>query len=194
MNTLTMKDFYGKHLEYIETARNTAILLASMAVNSSFVHESKIVSRIKTPESMSKKILQDGLPVNYDSILKKESDAIGIRVITDTLIHVYDIVNRLKQMSEDNMNFKIIKIKDFIKKPKESGYRSIHVIISMKSKDPEFPELKAEIQIRTSIMDCWASLEHLMKYKQTIEITPELHEMLEVYAEAAEKEIKSLQA
>lgn len=43
-------------------------------------------------------------------------------------------------------------------------------------------------------MDCWASLEHLMKYKQTIEITPELHEMLEVYAEAAEKEIKSLQA
>lgn len=92
------------------------------------------------------------------------------------------------------MNFKIIKIKDFIKKPKKSGYRSIHIIISMKSKDPEFSELKAEIQIRTSIMDCWASLEHLMKYKQTIEITPELHEMLEVYAEAAEKEIKSLQA
>ena len=62
------------------------------------------------------------------------------------------------------------------------------------SDDKDFPEMKVEFQIRTSIMDCWASLEHLAKYKQVIDLTPEVEDMLDTYQHAAEREIQSLSA
>ena len=60
------------------------------------------------------------------------------------------------------------------------------------SNDEEFPEMKVEFQIRTSIMDCWASLEHLARYKQVIDLTSEVEDALNTYRQAAEEEIQSL--
>ena len=176
-----IKEFYGPHYLYMVKAMNTAI-----AISYTYARNAKIVSRIKNPKSMEQKIINDGFPVNYESALLKESEAIGIRIITDTISSVYSILQQLQ-----NSRFcRIINIKDYIKEPKESGYRSLHVIVAIPSEDPDFPELKIEIQIRTAIMDCWASLEHLVKYKQITDMTPEIEDLLATYRAEAEKEFQ----
>ena len=83
-------------------------------------------------------------------------------------------------------------VKDYIKHPKESGYRSLHAIMGFTSGDPDFPEMKVEFQLRTSIMDCWASLEHLAQYKQVIELTPDVLDMLNTYRHAADMEMAQI--
>ena len=85
-------------------------------------------------------------------------------------------------------------IKDYIKNPKPSGYRSLHVILGITSDDEVFPEMKVEVQIRTSVMDCWASLEHLAQYKQVISLTPEVLDTLDTYRQAADREIQAMYA
>ena len=142
-------------------------------------------SRIKTTESMSAKLEMDGFPVTTESALMNEADAIGIRVIANSIKDVYAI-----HSSICNGNWDIIKVKDYIKAPKPSGYRSLHIIVNVPSKDPEFPFMKAEIQIRTAIMDCWASLEHMALYKQTVPMTEELRDLLMLYRKEAANEIQ----
>lgn len=75
-----------------------------------------------------------------------------------------------------------------------SGYRSLHVILGITSDDEVFPEMKVEVQIRTSVMDCWASLEHLAQYKQVISLTPEVLDTLDTYRQAADREIQAMYA
>ena len=86
--------------------------------------------------------------------------------------------------------YQILTTKDYIRDPKPSGYRSLHVILGIPSLDPDFKELKAELQIRTSIMDCWASLEHLVKYKQQTELTQERLDVLDLYRAEADRELQ----
>lgn len=186
---MSNNDFYGDHYKYMEDARVTIVKIAETASKNS-----RVTSRIKAPESMTAKIIADGLPVNCSSALKEESDAIGVRIIAESLVSVYKISDKLMKMSRKRNNaFRIIKVKDFIKSPKKSGYRSLHMIVAVASKDPEYPELKVEIQIRTAVMDCWASLEHMVKYKQVIDITPEIYDMLDSYKKESEREIASIQ-
>ena len=144
---------------------------------------------------MEKKILADGLPVNHHSMLVEESDAIGIRIITDSISDVYKISENLDKIHDfGDTKCKILHIKDYIKNPKPSGYRSLHVIMGITSDDKDFPEMKVEVQIRTSIMDCWASREHLAQYKQVISLTPEVLDTLDTYRQAADKEIQAMYA
>lgn len=141
----------------------------------------KIVSRIKTPQSMCDKLKKDGFPVTADSAIINESDAIGVRVISSSINEVYEILDYINHSSV----FHVINIKDFIKNPKKSGYMSLHVIVKLY----DYPDLKIEIQLRTAIMDCWASLEHLVRYKQVEEFTPEILDLLNTYKTEAMKEI-----
>lgn len=188
----TNREFYGKHYNYMEEVKNDAMKIIESAAAFVGTHNVRIVSRIKSPESMIKKIIGDDLPVTHESALNKESDAIGIRIIADSVSAVYAIFHQLKEMCCDNEHIRIIQVKDYIQNPKKSGYRSLHGIIGIHSGDPEFPEMKVELQLRTSIMDCWASLEHIVKYKQTIDVTPKIYDMLKVYREEAEQEIHNL--
>ena len=158
----TNNEFYGKHLSHMETVKSKAVSLASlMSTFSGIKSAAHIVSRIKTPESMTKKIQNDNLPVNHHSALAVESDAIGVRIIVESVADVYAIYENLKRIKsvDDETSCRIVHVKDYIKHPKESGYRSLHVIMGFTSGDPDFPEMKVEFQLRTSIMDCWASLE-----------------------------------
>lgn len=184
-----MLNFYGEHFGFMKKAQSSAMSLATTAAAG--MSGIRVISRIKTPESMTKKILSDGFEINDISILEKESDAVGVRIITDSIVHVYDIVNNIHTTAEGSKKLRIVRVKDYIKNPKDSGYRSIHVIIAVKCGDPDFNELKVEIQVRTAIMDCWASLEHMTMYKQVVDVTPELTDMLETYSEEALKEIES---
>lgn len=189
----SLEDFYGKHYEYMLKAEKHALASIILARNFANADKARIVSRIKEPDSMRKKLLKDGFQVNYESIFVKESDAIGIRIIADSVKDVYRIYKEMKKILNSKHDCTILTVKDYIKNPKDSGYRSLHIIVAVDSEDPDFPELKVEVQLRTAVMDCWASLEHLVTYKQQIDPTQEILDMLEMYSEEAEKELRSIE-
>ena len=131
---------------------------------------SSIKSRVKSPASIYEKLRRRDLPFTEDSIVKNLDDVAGIRVICPFISDIYTIANLLT--SQDDIT--VLKIKDYIKAPKSNGYRSYHMIVEIPVffTEGKFP-MRAEIQIRTIAMDCWASIEHELKYKHDI-ANPEL--------------------
>ncbi len=122
-----------------------------------------IQSRIKKPKSIYEKIKRKGMKMGMDCLLNDMSDIAGIRVICSFIDDIYDIANMLTIQDD----IKLIKMKDYIKNPKENGYRSLHLIVEV----PIFLSdkkvlMKVEVQIRTIAMDFWASLEHQIHYKK----------------------------
>ncbi len=121
-----------------------------------------ITSRIKTPQSIAKKLRHNQKELTVDNIIKYVNDVAGIRVICSFTSDIYRIADLISKQSD----IKVLKVKDYIMCPKENGYTSYHMIISI----PVFLtdrtiETKVEIQIRTIAMDFWASLEHKIYYK-----------------------------
>ncbi len=130
-----------------------------------------IKSRVKRPESIIEKVKKKGIPLTVESIEKNLNDIAGIRVICSFPDDIYAVADMLR--SQDDMI--VIKEKDYIKNPKESGYRSYHMILDI----PIFlsqgkKHMKVEVQIRTIAMDFWASLEHKLRYKKAIENAEEI--------------------
>ena len=121
-----------------------------------------IKSRIKTSESIVKKLKKHGYESTIENMVKYVNDIAGIRVICSFTSDIY----RIAEMISNQSDIKIISIKDYIKHPKESGYKSYHMLVSV----PIFlsdrnVNANVEIQIRTVAMDFWASLEHKIHYK-----------------------------
>ncbi len=121
-----------------------------------------IKTRIKTPESIVKKLKRYGYEVSVENMVKYVNDIAGVRLICSFTSDIY----RLAAMIGNQSDLKVLSIKDYIKNPKESGYKSYHMLVSV----PIFlsdsvVETKVEIQIRTIAMDFWASLEHKIYYK-----------------------------
>ena len=121
-----------------------------------------IKTRIKSPESIAEKIKRKNLPltsIGIDSL----SDIIGARIICNFVDNIYTVVDSFR----DNKNIKIINEKDYIKNPKESGYRGYQIIIEKPiSIGGIIKNIKGEIQIRTLAMDLWAENEHKLNYKK----------------------------
>lgn len=121
-----------------------------------------IKTRIKSPESIIKKLERKGLGITYNNMINHLNDVAGIRIICSFLPDIYRIV----EMFEKSEDLKIIEKKDYIKKTKQSGYSSYHLIVLVPvSFSSGTVDVKVEIQIRTIAMDFWASLEHKIKYK-----------------------------
>lgn len=121
-----------------------------------------MTSRLKSPESIAKKLRRGGRELTVENIVRYINDVAGIRIICSYTTDIYRIA-RLIAAQED---ITVLKIKDYIEHPKPNGYKSYHMIISV----PVFLmenviNAKVEIQIRTIAMDFWASLEHKMYYK-----------------------------
>lgn len=122
-------------------------------------------ARIKSAESMKEKLVRKNLPVTVESAINKIHDAAGIRVICTFLDDIYWVVNMLKNQQD----IKIISEKDYIHNPKPNGYRSYHIILQVPLHlEYGIQMIYCEVQIRTIAMDCWASLEHRMKYKKHV--------------------------
>ena len=124
-----------------------------------------IKSRMKSNESLAKKIHRKNLPMNLDSIYENIFDVAGVRVICSFPEDIYMLADCLLQQDD----IKLIERKDYIKNPKPSGYRSLHLIVEV----PIFLQnekrlMKVEVQLRTIAMDFWASLEHKLRYKKNI--------------------------
>lgn len=121
-----------------------------------------ITSRIKTPNSIINKMKKKKYPLNYESMIDNINDIAGIRIICPLKSDIYTVVDIISRMP----NITVVKIKDYIRKPKKSGYSGYHLIIEVpiKIKETEIM-VKVEIQLRTMAMDFWATNEHKMKYK-----------------------------
>ncbi len=124
-----------------------------------------IKSRIKSMDGILKKIKKKDVPLSIEAIEKEIHDIAGVRVICSFIEDVYLIADCF--LKQDDIT--VIEIKDYIKNPKPSGYRSLHLIIEI----PIFLEnekrmMKVEVQLRTLAMDLWASQEHKLRYKKKI--------------------------
>ncbi|MBE6798380.1 MAG: GTP pyrophosphokinase family protein [Ruminococcaceae bacterium] len=121
-----------------------------------------IKSRIKKPISIANKLKRRGLDVNIDNMTACLNDVAGIRVVCSFIDDIYEIAEMLARQDD----ITVIEVKDYIKNPKPTGYRSYHMIIEIPVFFSDNPmNMRVEVQIRTIAMDFWASLEHDLKYK-----------------------------
>ena len=122
-----------------------------------------IKARIKTPESIVKKLKRDGYESTIDNMVKYINDIAGIRIICSFTSDIY----RIADMIRTQRDIKVLRVKDYITFPKASGYKSYHLIVTVPVylSDRVIEDTKVEIQIRTVAMDFWASLEHKIHYK-----------------------------
>lgn len=121
-----------------------------------------IKTRIKTPESIVKKLKRYGYEDSLENMVNYVNDIAGVRLICSFTSDIY----RLAEMIGNQGDLKVLTIKDYIKNPKESGYKSYHMLISVPIYlSDSVVDTKVEIQIRTIAMDFWASLEHKIYYK-----------------------------
>ena len=119
-------------------------------------------SRIKTPESIVKKLKRNGYESTIDNMVKYINDIAGIRIICSFTSDIYQIAD----MISEQRDIKVIAVKDYITFPKASGYKSYHMIVTVPVYlSDRTVDTKVEIQIRTVAMDFWASLEHKIHYK-----------------------------
>lgn len=138
-----------------------------------------ISTRIKEPKSIIEKMKQKGYSLTYKDLIENINDIAGLRIVCTSEKTVYEIAKSISNMK--NMN--VIKKKDYIKKPKKSGYSAYHVIVEVPVTIQENQIwVKVEIQIRTLAMDFWANIEHKLKYKTENKISQKNSSKLKIYA------------
>ena len=132
-----------------------------------------ITSRVKKEQSIIDKMKRHGYELTMDNAVQRLYDIAGVRAICAFEHDVYHMAEVLLQHEDIHLHHR----KDFIQTPKESGYRSLHLLISM----PIYlaagkRDVRMEVQLRTITMDFWASMEHELRYKQKITFPEELNQ------------------
>lgn len=157
-----------KEVNLVYTAALKQIQTKMEILNDEFQHVHRynpiehIKSRIKTPESIVKKLKRYGYESTIENMIKYVNDIAGIRIICSFSSDIY----RIADMVAEQKDIKILSVKDYITYPKASGYKSYHMLVSVPVYlSDRIVDTKVEVQIRTVAMDFWASLEHKMHYK-----------------------------
>lgn len=150
-----------------------------------------IKSRIKTPESIVKKLKKYGKESTIENMITYVNDIAGIRVICSFTSDIYRIADMIANMSD----IRVMEIKDYLKNPKPSGYESYHMLITIPIYlSDRIVDAKVEIQIRTVAMDFWASLEHKINYKFEGNVPDDIRgELVECAAMVSKLDDKMLQ-
>ena len=140
-------------------------------------------SRMKTPESICGKLERKGLPKEFETAVERLNDISGVRGICYCLKEVYWIA---KQIAKEE-RFPIVKVKDYIEKPKKNGYESYHIILQVPVIFEEVSDiLPVELHIRTIVMDAWAGMDNRISYKKK-KLSPELEKSIHKYAKIARR-------
>lgn len=138
------------------------ILLQEYAFKVGYNPVEHMKSRIKSLDRIIEKLNKKEQEIIVDNIPRYVSDVVGIRIVCSFIKDVYTIADIIRSTGE----FVLKSEKDYIEEPKESGYRSYHMIvlvpIHLENRTEYIP---VEIQIRTVAMDCWASLDHKLRYR-----------------------------
>ena len=151
---------YESALEVIKTKIN--VLNKEFILRFGYTPIEHIKSRIKSPRSIIRKMNINHREPSVSNVVKYINDIAGIRITCSFTTDIYTIAELISSQND----VRVIKVKDYIARPKENGYMSYHMIVSVPvylSQQVVFT--KVEIQIRTIAMDFWASLEHKMYYK-----------------------------
>ncbi len=123
---------------------------------------SNIESRIKTPDSIVKKMKKKNYDLNYEELIRNINDVAGIRIVCPFKTDIF----KIKEIIEKNSNLEILEVKDYVNTPKKSGYSGLHIIAQTPVNIGDtVAQVKVEIQIRTMAMDFWSTTEHKIKYK-----------------------------
>ena len=126
-----------------------------------------IDTRIKEPKSIIKKMEKKKYEKTYSNLIEKVNDIAGLRIVCTLKDDIFFIKDLIKNIP----NIHILKEKDYVTNPKESGYSSYHMIVEVPVQlSQKTIYVKCEIQIRTLAMDFWASFEHKVKYKTETDV------------------------
>ena len=143
-----------------------------------------VSSRVKTPESIMRKVARRNIAPSLTAIRENLSDIAGVRITCSFVKDIYKVLNTLTAQND----LKLIQIKDYIKNPKPSGYKSVHAIVQIPVFLSDGPvDVVVELQIRTIAQDFWASLEHKIFYKYEGEVPEHLVQELADAAAVATK-------
>lgn len=172
---------YSSAMKEVET--KLQILSNDFDKKHSYMPIHHIHSRLKTFESIMEKAVRYGIedPINHlDEIRREIMDIAGIRVVCNYEEDLYTMSNLL--LNQEDID--LIRIKDYCRNPKESGYRSLHVVIALPVYLVNSKKIvPVEIQFRSIAMDAFASLEHELRYKNKGVLDPEIVETLKDCAE-----------
>lgn len=169
--TSAEREFYGENLILLEGAISEFLSCMDMIrrYEEQLGNRDPVASfqtRIKSAESMRQKLQRLAFPITAESAMKNVFDAAGVRLVCP---FIQDI-DRTAELIRAIPGVQIQTEKDYIRSPKPNGYRSYHMILSMPLRflgnSPKTVWL--EVQLRTIAMDCWANIEHQLKYKQNI--------------------------
>lgn len=164
--------FYGEFapkLEEIEQLLMCEIqaMLDSISTDPETALAEHIKCRVKSADSLCEKLRRFELEETAACAIKNLSDIVGVRVITHFVGDIYTVL----ELIEKTDHWKVVTVKDYIANAKPNGYRSLHVLLNLPFGVGGIDAINVEIQLRTIAMDCWASLEHQLKYKKHIKNT-----------------------
>ncbi len=124
-----------------------------------------VKTRIKAADSIVKKLIRYGYEPTTENMIMYCNDVAGVRIVCSFTSDIYRLANMIGKQDD----ITVLSVKDYIKNPKQSGYKSYHMIVEVPIFLSSGPvQTKVEIQIRTIAMDFWSSLEHQMKYKKNV--------------------------
>lgn len=176
---MSVQEFKNATLNYSSALKTLNVMFET--INDEFISRSMsnpiehIKSRLKTPQSISAKLKKRGYEPTWENAVSYIDDIAGIRIICSFTSDIYKIATVIEAQS----HIKVLRVKDYITNPKNSGYRSYHMLIEVPVHlSARVENVRVEVQIRTIAMDFWASLEHKMRYKYKTEIPARLSEEL----------------
>lgn len=176
------KDQYYLYCQYVMGILTVKIKIIGEQLEHKYNREviQNVSQRIKTPESIYAKMIRKGLKPDFSVAKEKLNDLIGIRIVCLFVDDVYEIAEMLKNQKD----LTLIKEKDYIAKPKKSGYMSLHLIMKVPvCIDNKIETKTVEIQIRTTGMDFWSVLEYQLLYKKNIKGADKIGKELKGYSD-----------
>lgn len=180
----------ASHCGIKEVRTKLEILSDEMQLQYSRNPIASIKSRIKSFESIVGKLKRRGLPLTVEAARKELYDLAGVRVVCTFVDDIYRVAHMLAMQSD----VKLLLVKDYIRNPKPSGYRSYHMIVEVPVFFSNHTEsVKVEVQIRTIAMDFWATLEHQLNYKKDLGGSEEISQRLRACAESIAATDKEMQ-
>ena len=139
-----------------------------------------IDARLKSPASIAEKLCRKGMPATLEAAEENLTDIAGVRIVCNYLEDIYRVADLLVHQGD----IELVRRRDYIREPKETGYRSLHLVVRVPVFLSSHTELvPVEVQIRTIAMDFWATLEHQLRYKSDQETTRQLRRRLKKCAE-----------
>ncbi len=187
MEIIDWKKFFAPYQQVVDE-----LIVKMNGISNNYIHEGKnspiisVSGRIKSIDSLLEKSIKKDTPFTEDDFVDKIEDIAGIRIICRFVEDIQTIVNLIK--SRESFDIKVIREKDFVTSGKPSGYRSYHLIVEYPIiMESSIKKIKAEIQIRTMVMDFWATIEHSLKYKYKENIPEHIKDKLVASATASAK-------